>query len=70
MKAGDLVELDAGLYGESGEYLGAALGPAIVIDIHAGRTGLSQLSQYIEVIYDGVRAFIVHQGVVRVLNEK
>jgi hypothetical protein len=67
MKAGDLVELDAGLYGESGEYLGAALGPAIVIDIHAGRTGLSQ---YIEVIYDGVRAFIVQQGVVRVLNEK
>ena len=67
MKAGDLVELDAGLYGESGEYLGAALGPAIVIDTHAGRTGLSQ---YIEVIYDGVRAFIVQQGVVRVLNEK
>jgi len=67
MKAGDLVELDAGLYGESGEYLGAALGPAMVIDTHAGRT---VVSQYIEVIYDGVRAFIVQQGVVRVLNEK
>ena len=67
MKAGDLVELDAGLYGESGEYLGAALGPAIVIDTH---TGISGAAQYIEVLYDGMRAFIIHEGVVRVLNEK
>ena len=67
MKAGDLVELDAGLYGESGEYLGTALGPAIIIDTHTGRTGPAQ---YVEVLYDGVRAFIVQQGVVRVLNEK
>jgi predicted deacylase len=67
MKAGDLIECDAGLYGDSGEYLGIALGPAIVIDTHAGRIAEAQ---YVEILYGGMRAFIVHQGVVRILNEK
>ena len=66
MKAGDLIECDAGLYGESGDYLGTALGPAIVIDTH---TGISGAAQYIEVLYDGMRAFIIHEGVVRILNK-
>ena len=67
MKAGDLIECDAGLYDEWGEYLGNALGPAVIIDTHAGR---SAPAQYIEVLYDGVRAFIIQEGVVRILNEK
>jgi len=66
VKIGDLIELDAGLYGWEGEYLGAARGPAIVIDTH---TGISGAAQYIEILYSGVRAFIIHEGVVRILNE-
>jgi hypothetical protein len=67
MKAGDLIECDAGLYDESGDYLGAALGTAIIIDTHAGRSGQAQ---YIEVLYNGMQAFIIQEGVVKVLNEK
>ena len=67
MKAGDLIECDAGLYDEGGDYLGAALGAAIIIDTHASLCGSDQ---YIEVLYDGMQAFIVQEGVVRILNEK
>lgn len=60
MKVGDLIDLDAGMYNEEGDHLAMAKGPAVVLEVG---------SYYLEVLYNGIRGFIIPEGAKRIISE-